>query len=61
VADLRRSAAWASFGPVQRQLLGGSGDGSGDHAWGHDAATTPLHGELKSRGLLDSSIPALVP
>jgi ectoine hydroxylase-related dioxygenase (phytanoyl-CoA dioxygenase family) len=61
VADLPQSAAWASFSPVQRQLLGGAGDGGGDHAWGHDPATTPLYGELRARDLLDSSIPALIP
>jgi hypothetical protein len=60
VADLPQSAAWASFSPVQRQLLGGAGDGGGDHAWGHDPATTPLYGELRARDLLDSSIPALI-
>jgi hypothetical protein len=49
--------------PVQKQLLGHcpEGDGTGDHAWGHYPATTPLYGALKERGLLDSSIPALIP
>jgi hypothetical protein len=46
---------------VQRQLLGGAGDGSGDHAWGHHPETTPLYGELQRQGCLDSSIPALIP
>jgi ectoine hydroxylase-related dioxygenase (phytanoyl-CoA dioxygenase family) len=61
VADLPNRAEWAGLTEVQRQLLGGAGDGSGDHAWGHDPATTPLYGELKRRGCLDSSIPALIP
>jgi ectoine hydroxylase len=61
VADLPNRPEWAGFTEVQRQLLGGVGDGSGDHAWGHFPETTPLYGELKSNGLLDSSIPALIP
>ncbi|MGW4941649.1 phytanoyl-CoA dioxygenase family protein [Actinoplanes sp. NPDC004185] len=61
VADLPNTPEWASFTPVQKQLLGGAGDGSGDHAWGHYPETTPLYGELKRQGLLDSSIPALIP
>jgi ectoine hydroxylase len=47
--------------PVQRQLLGHCGDGSGDHAWGHYPETTPLYGELQRNGALDGSIPALIP
>jgi hypothetical protein len=61
VADLPDRPEWAGFTEVQRQLLGGAGDGSGDHAWGHFPETTPLYGELKAGGLLDSSIPALIP
>jgi hypothetical protein len=61
VAGLPHTAEWAGFSAVQRQLLGHAGDGSGDHAWGHSPGTTPLYGELKSRGHLDSSIPALIP
>jgi ectoine hydroxylase len=61
VAGLPHTAEWAGFSAVQRQLLGHAGDGSGDHAWGHSPETTPLYGELKSRGHLDSSIPALIP
>jgi ectoine hydroxylase len=61
VAGLPATPEWESFSPVQRQLLGHAGDGSGDHAWGHYPASTPLYGELKERGLLDSSIPALIP
>ena len=38
---------------VQRQLLGGAEDPGGDHAWGHDPATTPLYVWLKERGALD--------
>jgi ectoine hydroxylase-related dioxygenase (phytanoyl-CoA dioxygenase family) len=58
--ELRDSAAWAALTPVQRQLLGGAGDGTGDHQWGHDPQTTPLYTELWQRGLLDGSIPALI-
>jgi ectoine hydroxylase len=61
VADLPNRPEWAGLTAVQRQLLGGAGDGSGDHAWGHDPAGTPLYGELKRHGCLDSSIPALIP
>ena len=61
VADLPNRAAWAGFTDVQRQLLGGAGDGGGDHAWGHYPQTTPLYGVLKRQGALDSSIPALIP
>lgn len=45
--------------PVQRQLLGGAGDGTGDHAWGHYPDTTPLYGWLAERGLFDYSNPPL--
>jgi ectoine hydroxylase-related dioxygenase (phytanoyl-CoA dioxygenase family) len=61
VADLPDRPEWAGFTDVQRQLLGSAGDGSGDHAWGHDPTTTPLYGELQRQGCLDSSIPALIP
>jgi ectoine hydroxylase-related dioxygenase (phytanoyl-CoA dioxygenase family) len=61
VAHLPNTPEWDSFTPVQQQLLGHCGDGSGDHAWGHFPKTTPLYGELHRQGLLDSSIPALIP
>ena len=61
VAGLPGTPGWAGFSPVQRQLLGHCGDGSGDHAWGHYPETTPLYGELKEQGALDASIPALIP
>jgi len=61
VANLPNTPEWATYSPVQRQLLGGAGDGSGDHAWGHYPETTTLYGELKRQGLLDSSVPALIP
>jgi len=61
VADLPNRPEWAGFTDVQRQLLGGAGDGSGDHAWGHNPETTALYGELQRHGVLDSSIPALIP
>ncbi len=47
--------------PVQRQLLGGVGDGTGDHMWGHDPQSTPLYGWLKERDLLDPGNPPLKP
>ncbi len=56
------SSSWADeLSPVQRQLLGGVGDGTGDHAWGHYPQTTPLYGWLKERGLLDPAHPPLKP
>ena len=61
VAGLPDTPEWATFSPVQQQLLGGVGAGDGDHAWGHYPETTPLYGELKRQGLLDSSVPALIP
>ena len=61
VADLPQREWFQGLNPVQQQLLGHAGDGSGDHAWGHFPETTPLYGALKERGLLDSSIPALIP
>jgi ectoine hydroxylase len=60
VAGLHAGPHWDDFTPVQRQLLGDPGDGTGDHRWGHYPATTPLYGALAERGLLDSSIPALI-
>jgi len=61
VDELPNQPWWGDLNPVQQQLLGGVGDGTGDHAWGHYPATTPLYGALKQRGLLDRSIPALIP
>jgi ectoine hydroxylase len=49
----------AKLTPVQQQLLGAIESGNGDHAWGHDPATTPLYGWLKERGLLDPTNPPL--
>ena len=48
-----------SINPVQRQLLGGLPDKSGDHAWGHYPESTPLYGWLKERDLFDPSNPPL--
>ncbi|WP_229071451.1 phytanoyl-CoA dioxygenase family protein [Actinoplanes sp. DH11] len=61
VADLPEKPFWNDLNPVQQQLLGGFGKGDGDHQWGHYPESTPLYGALKERGLLDSSIPALIP
>jgi ectoine hydroxylase len=59
------SAAYDTFTPVQKQLLGAPlaapGEIVGDHAWGHYPATTPLYGHLKDTGYLDSSFPFLIP
>lgn len=60
-AHLPTEPWWEHLSPVQQQLLGGAGDGSGDHAWGHDPRTTPVYRYLESEGMLDSSIPALIP
>lgn len=58
----------ATLSPVQRQLVGALDEGrvhdaleGGDHAWGHFNDEVPLYRDLKERGLLDSSIPALIP
>ncbi|MFT4298199.1 MAG: phytanoyl-CoA dioxygenase family protein [Aeromicrobium sp.] len=58
----------AGLTPVQRQLLSALDEGrvndpveGGDHAWGHFPDEVPLYGFLRERGLLDSSIPALIP
>jgi ectoine hydroxylase len=62
--DLTRARAsdwFARLTPVQQQLLGGIEAGNGDHAWGHDPATTPLHGWLNKQGLLDPANPPLRP
>jgi ectoine hydroxylase len=59
VAPLHASEAFARLSPVQRQLLGGAGDGTGDHAWGHDPQTTPLYRWLGEQGLFDSASPPL--
>jgi ectoine hydroxylase len=61
VAAMRASDWFGQLTPVQRQLLGGIEGGNGDHAWGHDPATTPLYGWLKERGLLDPANPPLKP
>jgi ectoine hydroxylase len=61
IAPLRASDWFAQLTPVQRQLLGGIEPGNGDHAWGHNPATTPLYGWLAERGLLDPANPPLKP
>ncbi|MDH6119336.1 ectoine hydroxylase [Kitasatospora sp. GAS204A] len=63
--ELLATRAAAGFTPVQRQLLAaplaGPGQSPGDHQWGHHPDTTPLHGYLASRGLLDPHYPPLQP
>lgn len=61
VAKLQASEIYDTFSPIQKQLLGGVGQGDGDHAWGHYPETTPLHGFLKENGLLDPAYPPLQP
>jgi ectoine hydroxylase len=61
VAELPKQDWWSEVNPVQRQLLGAVGDGTGDHSWGHDPKTTPLYGELRDRGLLNPEYPPLIP
>ncbi|MFE9425729.1 hypothetical protein ACFYNO_22490 [Kitasatospora sp. NPDC006697] len=63
--DLLATPQAAHFTPVQRQLLGARlaapGQVPGDHQWGHHPETTPLHGYLRERGLLDPDYPPLRP
>jgi len=61
LAPIRGQDWFARLTPVQQQLLGGAEDPGGDHAWGHDPATTPLYGWLKERGCLDPANPPLRP
>lgn len=62
VAALPQQPWWGGLNPVQRQLLGGTGDpADGDHAWGHEPQTTPLYLDLRDRGLLDPGYPPLIP
>jgi ectoine hydroxylase-related dioxygenase (phytanoyl-CoA dioxygenase family) len=61
VAGLQEQVWWEHLTPVQRQLLGGAGDGSGDHAWGHDPHSTPLYRWLDDAGALDAAHPPLIP
>ena len=55
IAAVRASGWLGRLNPVQQQLLGGAEDLGGDHAWGHDPATTPLYGWLKERDYLTSA------
>ena len=55
IAAVRASGWLGRLNPVQQQLLGGAEDLDGDHAWGHDPATTPLYGWLKERDYLTSA------
>ena len=61
IASMRTSDWFGRLTPVQQQLLGGAVHADGDHAWGHDPATSPLYGWLQERGLLDPANPPLRP
>jgi ectoine hydroxylase-related dioxygenase (phytanoyl-CoA dioxygenase family) len=61
VAALPREPWWAGLTGVQRQLLGSVRPDDGDHAWGHEPATTPLYVALAEQGLLDVRHPPLIP
>jgi len=62
---LHASPEFATFSPIQRQLLcadlAAPDQVPGDHQWGHYPETTPLHGFLKSNDLLDPTYPPLKP
>jgi ectoine hydroxylase len=64
-AGLLASPAADDLTPIQRQLLcaelAGPGQVPGDHQWGHYPDTTPLHGFLAQKGLLDPAYPPLQP
>jgi ectoine hydroxylase len=61
IAPMQASDWFGRLTPIQQQLLGGAEDLGGDHAWGHDPATTPLYGWLKERGFLTPANPPLKP
>ena len=61
IAPIRASDWPGRLTPVQQQLLGGTEDLGGEHAWGHYPEDTPLYGWLKERGLLDPANPPLKP
>jgi ectoine hydroxylase-related dioxygenase (phytanoyl-CoA dioxygenase family) len=61
ISAIRARDWFARLTPVQQQLLGGAEDPCGDHAWGHDPATTPLYGWLAERGFLSQANPPLRP
>jgi hypothetical protein len=61
VDELPAQPWWNDLNPVQQQLLGHCGDGTGDHAWGHYPQTTPLYGALAERDLFDRKDPPLIP
>ena len=61
ISPIRADDWFARLTPVQQQLLGGAEDPRGDHAWGHDPATTPLYGWLSERGFLSQAHPPLRP
>lgn len=58
---LEGSPSFAALSPIERQMLGFTGHGSGDHAWGHAPEKIPLYEALAARGLLDPRHPPLAP
>lgn len=60
-AEHRASQWWQQLSPVQQQLLGGTGEESGDHRWGHYPQEMPVYRMLRDEGKLDPSYPPLIP
>lgn len=60
-AGHRTQPWWHALTDVQRQLLGGAGDESGDHRWGHHPHDVPLYLRLRALGALDPGFPPLIP
>ena len=56
-----RASGWLARLPRAAATARRHSGPDGDHAWGHDPATTPLYGWLKERGLLDPAHPPLRP
>jgi len=61
VSAVHASDWFRGLDPVRQQLLGGVRPGDGDHAWGHEPASTPLYNHLAANGWLDPDHPPLRP